>query len=892
MRSRKVREDILGKGKFLLDLYRKALTLPDQDLYDYFLDHAVNLTKSKIGFFHFVSNDQKTIALTTWNKEALKNCTANYVNHYPMAEAGNWADCIRFKRPIIYNDFKNSPRQKGLPKGHVPLKRMLGIPIIEKGKTKAIFGVGNKKAPYTQREIDQLELIGTELNRIITQRRADAELLESKEKYQLLFENMVDGFAFCQMIYDKQDKPRDFIYLEVNQAFERILRVKKEQLLGKKATDAFREFRDIEPHILNTLGLVASTGLEEKFELFIEPLKIWLAASAYSPQKGYVAVIIEDITQRKTAETALKESEERLKRSQEIAHVGSWELDLVANRLVWTDEVIRMFGFKAGEFGGTYEDFLSCVHHDDREKVDKTYNASLEEGNDNYEIEHRVVRKDTGEVRIVHEKCSHIRDKFGEVIRSIGMVQDITERKKAEQALRESEERLQLKLDSVLSPDVELGESDLSNIIDVKSLQSTMDRLYEVTNMGFALVDLKGKVLVGTGWQDICTKFHRVNPRTLKNCIESDIELSSGLAKGQISRYKCKNNMWDVVTPLFIGDKHVGNVFFGQFFFDDEIPDRELFSFQAEKCGFDKEEYLSAFDRIPRFSREGTEALMRFYARLSEIISKISLANLKLAKALNTQKKLQYKLEEKAAEVEEYASQMEELAEQRAKQLKDAERLSTIGAAAGMVGHDIRNPLQAITNELYLARKEIETLPNGDPKSSLKSSIRSIDENLLYINKIVADLQDFARPLNPKPEKLNVASSIREALSMIMMPQEIAVTVKTQKNLPYLTADPTMIKRIIVNLTQNAVQAMPKGGQLTIVVVAKKRHIEISVEDTGEGIPIEVQPKLYTPLMTTKAKGQGFGLAVVKRMTEAMGGTVAFWSEEGMGTRFTLRFPV
>ncbi len=892
MRSRKVREDTLGKGKFLLDLYRKALTLPDQDLYDYFLDHAVNLTKSKIGFFHFVSNDQKTIALTTWNKEALKNCTANYVNHYPMAEAGNWADCIRFKRPIIYNDFKNSPRQKGLPKGHVPLKRMLGIPIIEKGKTKAIFGVGNKKAPYTQRDIDQLELIGTELNRIITQRRADAELLESKEKYQLLFENMVDGFAFCQMIYDKQDKPRDFIYLEVNQAFERILRVKKEQLLGKKATDAFREFRDIEPHILNTLGLVASTGLEEKFELFIEPLKIWLAASAYSPQKGYVAVIIEDITQRKTAETALKESEERLKRSQEIAHVGSWELDLVANRLVWTDEVIRMFGFKAGEFGGTYEDFLSCVHHDDREKVDKTYNASLEEGNDNYEIEHRVVRKDTGEVRIVHEKCSHIRDKFGEVIRSIGMVQDITERKKAEQALRESEERLQLKLDSVLSPDVELGESDLSNIIDVKSLQSTMDRLYEVTKMGFALVDLKGKVLVGTGWQDICTKFHRVNPRTCKNCIESDIELSSGLAKGQISRYKCKNNMWDVVTPLFIGDKHVGNVFFGQFFFDDEIPDRELFSFQAEKCGFDKEEYLSAFDRIPRFSREGTEALMRFYARFSEMISKISLANLKLAKALNTQKKLQYKLEDKAAEVEEYASQMEELAEQRAKQLKDAERLSTIGATAGMVGHDIRNPLQAITNELYLARKEIETLPNGDPKSSLKSSIRSIDENLLYINKIVADLQDFARPLNPKPEKLNVASSIREALSMIMMPQEIAVTVKTQKNLPYLTADPTMIKRIIVNLTQNAVQAMPKGGQLTIAVAAKKRHIEISVEDTGEGIPIEVQPKLYTPLMTTKAKGQGFGLAVVKRMTEAMGGTVALWSEEGMGTRFTLRFPV
>ncbi|MCL5876637.1 MAG: PocR ligand-binding domain-containing protein [Candidatus Bathyarchaeota archaeon] len=891
MRSREVREDTLGKGKFLLDLYRKALTLPDQDLYDYFLDHAVNLTKSKIGFFHFVSNDQKTIALTTWNKEALKNCTANYVNHYPMAEAGNWADRIRFKRPIIYNDFKNSPHQKGLPKGHVPLKRMLGIPIIEKGKTKAIFGVGNKKAPYTQRDIDQLELIGTELNRIITQRRADAELLESKEKYQLLFENMVDGFAFCQMIYDKQDKPRDFICLEVNQAFERILRVKKEHVLGKKATEVFRGFRNVDPHILNTLGLVASTGLEEKFELFIEPLKIWLAASAYSPQRGYFAVIVEDITQRKKAEEALKESEGQLKRSQEIAHVGSWELDLVANKLVWTDEVYRIFGLKPLEFDATYETFLSCVHPDDREIVDKTFNASLDEGNDNYEIDHRAVRKDTGEIRFVHEKCSHIRDKFGEVIRSVGMVQDITERKKAEQALRESEERLQLKLDSVLSPDIEIGENDLSNIIDVPSLQATMDHLYEVTNMGFALIDLKGKVLVGTGWQDICTKFHRVNPRTCKNCIESDIELSSGLKKGQISLYKCKNNMWDVVTPLFIGDKHVGNVFFGQFFFDDEVPNRELFAAQAEKYGFNKEEYLAAFDRIPRFSRKSIQELMVFYSRFSELVSKISHSNLKLAKNLNLQKELQEKLEDKAAEVEEYASQMEKLAEERARKLKDAERLSAIGATAGMVGHDIRNPLQAITGDIYLARLEIAKLPDNTSKQSMEESMLSIEENILYINKIVADLQDFAKPLNPRREQVNLSKAITDALAMVVVPKNIKVTINSDEKITALTADSTMIKRILVNLAQNAVQAMPKGGKLTITTTTKRHGIEIAIQDTGEGIPQEVQSKLFTPLMTTKSKGQGFGLAVVKRMTEAMGGTVTFETESGTGTKFILKFP-
>ena len=153
--------------------------------------------------------------------------------------------------------------------------------------------------------------------------------------------------------------------------------------------------------------------------------------------------------------------------------------------------------------------------------------------------------------------------------------EEIAGREAAEKALRKSEEHLQLKLDSVLSPDVELGETDIANIIDVPKLQATMNHLYTVTNMGFALIDLRGNILVGTGWQDICTKFHRVNPLTCKNCIESDLELTSGLQNGEIRLYKCKNNMWDVATPLFIGEKHVANVFFGQFFFEDEKVDRD-----------------------------------------------------------------------------------------------------------------------------------------------------------------------------------------------------------------------------------------------------------------------------------------------------------------------------
>jgi PAS domain S-box-containing protein len=146
--------------------------------------------------------------------------------------------------------------------------------------------------------------------------------------------------------------------------------------------------------------------------------------------------------QRKQAEVALRESEALLRRAQEIAHLGSWELDLVRNRLTWSDEVYRIFGLAPREFGATYEAFLDCVHPEDRQRVDDAYTESLRENRDTYEIEHRVVRKDNGAIRIVHEKCEHLRDAAGQRIRSAGMVHDITERKRLESELQQRNQEL------------------------------------------------------------------------------------------------------------------------------------------------------------------------------------------------------------------------------------------------------------------------------------------------------------------------------------------------------------------------------------------------------------------------------------------------------------------
>ena len=293
------------------------------------------------------------------------------------------------------------------------------------------------------------------------QEREEA-LRQSEEHYRSLFDNMLNGYVQCRMLYE-EGRPVDFIYLTVNHAFELLTGLTEVQ--GKKFSEVIPGLSKVDLQLLETFGKVALTGIPEQFEVHVEALDMWFWVSVYSQEKEHFVAIFDVITERKRAEEALRESREDLNRAQAVAQTGSWRMNVQRNELTWSDENHRIFGIPPGT-PMTYETFLGTVYLEDREYVNREWMAALR--GEPYDIEHRIIVD--GTVKWVRERAELEFDSEGQLLGGFGTTQDFTERKQAEAEIKRLASFPQMNPSPVLEIDA-TGAITFYNRASVKALE-------------------------------------------------------------------------------------------------------------------------------------------------------------------------------------------------------------------------------------------------------------------------------------------------------------------------------------------------------------------------------------------------------------------------------------
>ena len=219
--------------------------------------------------------------------------------------------------------------------------------------------------------------------------------------------------------------------------------------------------------------------------------------------------------------------------------------------------------------------------------------------------------------------------------------------------------------------------------------------------------------------------------------------------------------------------------------------------------------------------------------------------------------------------------------------LQKSERMSAIGELARQIGHDLRNPLTSTKYATYYLRQKGNKCTNEDREKMLNI----IEGDIKRSDKIINDLIEYSSDINLEIEKCSPKSLLKGAMSKLQVPERIKVENHTLDE-PMMLADVSKIERVFMLIIKNAIEAMPKGGTLEIRSTQEDSKEQITFIDTGEGIPAEILPKIFSPLLTTKAQGMGFSLAICKRIVDSHGGKIKAESAAGKGTTIKITLPI
>lgn len=250
---------------------------------------------------------------------------------------------------------------------------------------------------------------------------------------------------------------------------------------------------------------------------------------------------------------------------------------------------------------------------------------------------------------------------------------------------------------------------------------------------------------------------------------------------------------------------------------------------------------------------------------------------------LNDNKNLTEELLSKNRELEHNICELKETQDK----LLRTEKLAVVGQLTASIGHELRNPLSRIKTAAALMKNEIK-----DGNKETAELLKIVDNEVMVSTKIINDLLDFSRERKPSLKPCDLNEIITGTLNRLRFPDYIHVEQQLDKTIPELYLDDGQIQQILVNLILNSIQSIDDSGKIYIKTILNKEFVDLTIKDTGCGIPQSDLEKMFEPLFTTKPKGIGLGMSIVKMLLESHGGTIQVQSRENIGTTVTIKLPL
>ncbi|RJP17980.1 MAG: PAS domain S-box protein [Candidatus Abyssobacteria bacterium SURF_5] len=654
--------------------------------------------------------------------------------------------------------------------------------------------------------------------RDITERKQMEERLQEIERnYEGLFHNKSAGIAHCKVVLNDLDEPVNYVHLEVNDTYEAVVGLRKEDVIGKTATQVVP---DLSKAVIERVGRVALTGKDERFEVYLPSLKRWLDVNAYSSKKGYFTAIFYNITGRKKMEEALRESERNLAEGQRMGRMGSWQWNVNTRKLTWSDELFRIYGISPA-VEPTLEELSKIVHPHDRESFVESI-ADLDRTGKSYSIDFRIIKD--GSNRWIHsEGGATAFDETGKVLQLAGIVQDVTERKMTEEALKEARD-------------------------EAENERHRLEAVMEALPVGLSIVNEHGRL-------------------TLHNSAFRNIW--NGAKVGPLP----PNFSFDEFHPYVAWWPDTGN----------RVQPQEWASARAARKG---ETVVGQVMEIRRFDG-AIGFIIKSAAPIRDTTGKIIGAAC-VAQDITELRRIEDELRENEEKYREITKSLKKTVKEQVEQLRQVESLAAVGRMVSVVAHEIRNPLLNI----LLGAASLRNMM-ADNNEALEV-LDEINYGADLLRTSVNDLLNYARPIRLENEMTGLGEIIQDALKEMRYKLEnIDVEIRLEDEKRTLFLDRSKMKRALINIIQNAAEAMPAGGKLEIgSQTSTQGNLTLAISDTGQGMTAETVRNLFEPFYTTKATGTGLGLSISKKIIEAHSGKISIKSRPGKGTTVKISLPI